>query len=177
MKDRERTGFTLLELMVVMAVIGMLAAMIFPNLGRARTRARTAKALSELKTIELALMEYYADYSGFPTNLGMSPPATNGIDKLALDEREYLDTTLPDAFMPSQPYQYFSSDNYNGMMSDQDFADSCIVFSVGPDKKDNGKTNFGDAYDDAYPGPTMDIMPITDNIYLILPVEDIRYKK
>ena len=175
---KNKMGFTLVELMVVMAVIGLIAAMIFPNLGKAKIRARTVKALAELKTIELALMEYYADYSGFPTNKDMSPPDTNGIDKLALDKREYLDTALKDAFIPDIVYKYYAcTDTGLDGTGDYDLADSCIVFSVGP-TDDVAIANFDDAHVDAYPTwPNTNTMPNSDNIYLILPVEDIRYKK
>lgn len=160
-----------MELLIVVAIIGMLAAMIFPTLGKARMRARTTKAIAELKTIELALMDYYTEYSGFPTN-----KTENGLYKLA--DEEYLDTALKDAFDSSEIYQYYSCNDTG------DFADSCIVYSVGSDgenddKDDDEITNFNEAHADAYPGwPTnLDQMPKSDNIYLILPVEDIRYKK
>lgn len=166
---------------MVITIIGMLAAMIFPTLGKVRIRARKAKAIAELKTIELALMDYYTEYSGFPTNKDTeegNPPvagAVNGLQKLA--EAEYLDTSLVDAFDRNRVYTYYSSDNYNDNFNgDKDLADSCIVFSIGVDGRDNGYTNFGAAYDDAYP-PAPATEPDSDNIYLIAPLSDIRYRK
>jgi prepilin-type N-terminal cleavage/methylation domain-containing protein len=179
-------GFTLLELLVVIAIIGLLAGMLLPSLGRARIRARRAKAISELKVIELALTDYYAEYSGFPTNLGKSPnvfPWTNGIYKLY--EEEYLDTPLIDAFDSSKVYRYYGcTDIGAGGTGANDRADSCIVYSVGIDKRNedgNGNpiNNFNDAHGDAYPGWPADMgqMPDSNNIYLVVPMSDIRYRK
>ncbi len=167
MKNR-RNGFTLLELLVIIAIITFLAGMVFPTLGKARTRARKAKAISELKTIELALMDYYTEYSTFPMN--SYPTVEKGLYKLA--EEGYLDTALKDAFDSDNIYRYYSC-NDSGTV-----ADSCIVFSVGPNRIDDGATDFDKAYADAYPLGLGGPGPLSDNIYLILlPVEDIRYKK
>ncbi len=94
-----------MELLVVIAIISMLAALVFPNLGKVRIRARKAKAIAELKVIELALTDYYTEYSGFPTNRGKSPN-NNGINKLS--EEGYLDTPLIDAFNRDRIYSYYS---------------------------------------------------------------------
>lgn len=171
------TGFTLMELLVVIAIIGLLAGMILPALGRAKIRARRAKAISELKVVELALLDYYTDYSAFPTNFNKTPPE-NAIYKLA--EAEYLDTPpLKDAFDSSMVYRYYGcTDTAASGVGTADRADSCIIFSVGVNKSVDSATNFQNAHGDAYPGwPTdMDAMPTSDNIYLVVPMSDIRYK-
>ena len=190
-----------MELLVAVAIIGMLAAMIFPTLGKAKIRARTAKAIAELKTIELALMDYYVEYSGFPTNLHKFPYAvpviSNGLEKLK--DKGYLDVVLKDGFDSEQIYRYYScvDDKNNGIsppadddgtpdpigpFAGLDLADSCIVYSVGVDEKNENKDssdpeirNFNKAHIDAY---RPDDDPIkSDNIYLIVPLSDIRYKK
>lgn len=174
----KRLGFTLMELLVVIAIMGMLAGMIFPTLGKARIRARKAKAISELKSIELALMEYYVEYSSFPTNANTTK---NGIEKLTpLFGEEYLDIPLIDPFSDDEIYRYYAcTDNVSGGKGTDDVADSCLVFSLGPDWQDNdigaSSTPFDTAYNDAYPPGGAE--PLSDNIYLILPLSDIRYKK
>ena len=62
-----RSGFTLLEVMVVMFILGLLASLVAPRvLGRTDDAKRT-KALADLTTIEQALNLYRLDTGGFPT--------------------------------------------------------------------------------------------------------------
>jgi prepilin-type N-terminal cleavage/methylation domain-containing protein/prepilin-type processing-associated H-X9-DG protein len=57
-----RKGFTLIELQVVIAIIAILAAILFPVFARAREKARQASCLSNLKQIGLATLAYAQDY-------------------------------------------------------------------------------------------------------------------
>lgn len=58
------SGFTLVELLVVMTVLGLLAGMLLPALGRARERARVIKVHAELYGLGLALQMYSDDHAG-----------------------------------------------------------------------------------------------------------------
>jgi len=62
-------GFTLIELLVTIAIIAIIAAILFPVFAQARESARRASCLSNLKQIGLALMMYTQDYDEhFPAN-------------------------------------------------------------------------------------------------------------
>ena len=60
-------GFTLLEMMVVVAIIAILAAILIPNFTRARAQAQTAACLGNMKMIATALELYYTDKQTYPT--------------------------------------------------------------------------------------------------------------
>jgi type II secretion system protein G len=60
-------GFTLIEMMVVVAIIAILAALLMPNFSRARAQAQTATCIANLKTIGTALELYYTDHQYYPT--------------------------------------------------------------------------------------------------------------
>jgi prepilin-type N-terminal cleavage/methylation domain-containing protein/prepilin-type processing-associated H-X9-DG protein len=55
-------GFSLIELLIAIAIIGILAALLFPVFSRAREKARTTRCQANLKQIGLALMMYVQDF-------------------------------------------------------------------------------------------------------------------
>jgi len=63
-----RLGFTLVELLIVIAIIGILAAFVLTNLSGARERARDARRKGDLAAIAQGLRLYYNDTQGFPTS-------------------------------------------------------------------------------------------------------------
>lgn len=59
-----RRAFTLVELLVVVAIIAVLAALLLPTLASAKERARRAACMSNLRQIGLAIQSYAYDYGG-----------------------------------------------------------------------------------------------------------------
>jgi len=63
---KRQLGFTLLEMMVVVAIIAILAGILIPNFTRARAQAATSACMSNEKTIATALELYYTDNQKYP---------------------------------------------------------------------------------------------------------------
>jgi len=63
-RRRDHTGFTLIELMIVIAIIAILAAILVPNFIRARAQGQLTSCESNCKNIGTALEMYSTDNSG-----------------------------------------------------------------------------------------------------------------
>jgi prepilin-type N-terminal cleavage/methylation domain-containing protein len=66
MKKNTSSAFTLIELLTVIAIIGILAAILIPVVGQVRDQARQAKCLSNMRQINLAIFAYHSDHNLLP---------------------------------------------------------------------------------------------------------------
>ncbi|MCL4195717.1 MAG: DUF1559 domain-containing protein [Thermoguttaceae bacterium] len=69
LRPRSRDGFTLVELLVVLAIVVLLAALLLPALARAKTAANRTHCENNLRQLGIALSLYVTDYEVFPTFL------------------------------------------------------------------------------------------------------------
>ena len=79
MKNREsrKSGFTLVEIMIVVAIIGMLAAIAIPNFLKARARSQASACINTLRQLDSATQQYAAENkldSGSPYTLSALRP-------------------------------------------------------------------------------------------------------
>ncbi len=71
-----RGGFTLIELMIVVAIIGILAAIAIPNFVRFQLRAKSSEGKTNLAAIRTAEESYFAEFGNYVAATG-SPNALN----------------------------------------------------------------------------------------------------
>ncbi len=60
-------AFTLIELLIVVAIIGILAAIAVPNFLNAQTRAKVSRSISDIRNTDLAIHSYMVDNTTVPT--------------------------------------------------------------------------------------------------------------
>ena len=131
---RKRAGFTLVELMVVIVIIGLLATVVAINVLPSQDRAMVGKARADISVLEQAIETYRLDNLAFPDDLQALVAAPPG---LARPERYreggYVRRLPEDPW--GQPYQYRRPSAHGGQFD---------VFSLGADGREGGEGNDAD---------------------------------
>ncbi|MBA5875319.1 MAG: prepilin-type N-terminal cleavage/methylation domain-containing protein, partial [Nitrospira sp. CR1.2] len=70
--DRRQQGFTIIELMIAVAIVGALAGLAIPNYLGFLDKARVARAIAEVRYIERVIDSYEAAYDALPNSLAQA---------------------------------------------------------------------------------------------------------
>ena len=100
MKKQRQQGFTLIELMIVVAIIGILAAIAIPAYQNYTIRAQVSEGMSLAGGAETAMSEYYTNHGNFPssnTSNGLAPSASITGNYVTSVSTGTGDTTAPTA--------------------------------------------------------------------------------
>ena len=129
---RQKRGFTLIELMLVIVIIGALAAMVVPRLAGRSEEARMGVAKADIRSnIATALKLYELDNGRFPTtDQGLQALLVKPTNPPVADNWKgpYIDEQPLDPW--KRPYSY----RYPGTHPPRDYD----LFSMGPDGKEGG---------------------------------------
>jgi len=123
MRRTLNTGFTLVELLVVISIISLLSSVVLASLNSARAKARDARKQQDFRQISLALQLYYDKYNRMPSTsqngygsceAGCSAPYS------PVAYNQLLDILITEGFLPSRPrsprgdeYWYYDYGNGN----------------------------------------------------------------
>jgi len=105
-RKAQGAGFTMIELLVVIGIISLLAAILLPALRGARNTAKRVVAISQMDNIGVAITNYATDFGvPFPSSITVSTWANPDGDVAGLGRNfSAIDVNMPDPFGgPSQP--------------------------------------------------------------------------
>lgn len=102
LRDEER-GFTLVELMVVIVIIGLLATVVLVNVLPSQDRAMTTKARADIATLEQAMEMYRLDNFTYPADLNALVSPAPGADASRFRSGGYVKRLPQDPW--NRPYQ------------------------------------------------------------------------
>ena len=71
-KMRKKIGFTLIEIMVVIAIIGMILGIAIPSVSLYRRRTKEAKARTDIESLGIAIKMYQVDKGIYPSATGLA---------------------------------------------------------------------------------------------------------
>lgn len=136
-RNQLQRGFSLVELMVVVFIMGLLATLIIVNVAPVGERSRISKARSDIASLESALEQYSLDLYTYPSAAdGLAalskPPA--GADFSLYREGGYIRRVQMDPW--GNPYQYQIPGTRSGGRYD--------LFSFGADGKPGGEGSDAD---------------------------------
>ena len=102
-----RRGFTLIELMIVVVILGLLATTIMPKILDKPEKARRVKAMADIRSMQQALALFKSDTNRFPTTSeGLQALVTNPGNVKNYDSDGYLERVPLDPW--GNPYVYIS---------------------------------------------------------------------
>jgi general secretion pathway protein G len=129
-----KKGFTLIELLVVIAIIGLLSTLAVVALNSARSKARDAARVADVKQIQTALELYYNSNDGYPTAgdiagepddfesyIAVYPVAPTPSDgTCSADENKY--TYVPDAEHDTYKITFCLGEKTGGIVANKNYA-------------------------------------------------------
>lgn len=118
---KNKLAFTLIELLIVIAIIGLLSTLAINSLSESRKKARDAKRLSSMKDIVTALEFYYDSYKQYPgstSSYGESEGTCGGWDTSTVDNdgdsRPFIEPLIDAKIMLKVPVDPIGSGTCNG---------------------------------------------------------------
>src|SRR3974390_924418 len=92
-KKHSKKGFSLIELLIVVAIILIIAAIAIPNLLRSKIAANQASAVASLRTLNTSAALFYSSFNAYPTSIA----DMGGTGTVTSTNAELIDSVLAGA--------------------------------------------------------------------------------
>ncbi len=110
---KQQEGFTLIEIMVVILILGLLATLVVQSLRGATDKAKRTKAMADIAELKTALDRYYIDNGSYPSSeqglQALVTPPSQGTQTANYEEGGYIRRIPNDPW--NNPYAYQSDGN------------------------------------------------------------------
>lgn len=142
-----KRAFTLIELLIVVAIIAILAAIAVPNFLEAQTRAKVSRVKSDLRSVSTGIQSYAVDNNNYPPDEPTPQYRLSDVYRLTTPVAYLSSISLSDPFVVGkingniQGYQYFNFQVTWGPAAGatvQERKRSIMLKSYGPDRQDGG---------------------------------------
>jgi prepilin-type N-terminal cleavage/methylation domain-containing protein len=154
LSPKRALAFTLIELLIVVAIIAILAAIAVPNFLEAQIRSKVSRVKADMRTVDTALTTYFIDNNAFPTGFddAVDParPESHSLFLLSTPISYVTSGDMQDPFQPAKDDRpMYSTVQYDPMTADGrmfsiynldgayirrgERAPWWLLFSVGPD--------------------------------------------
>ncbi|MBI1386815.1 MAG: prepilin-type N-terminal cleavage/methylation domain-containing protein [bacterium] len=151
-----KQGFTLIELMITVAIVGILAAIALPNYTNSLIKAKAAKAEADMNALSTAIESYRIDHNRYPSWTDPDGTHKNPVDRRLIPlttPMPYMSVIPVDPFISVWEYEAYTTYDYVDAWSSIHYKKDSILdvsfrcsewrlASAGPD----GRVTFGSAY-------------------------------
>ncbi|MCL4427019.1 type II secretion system GspH family protein [Patescibacteria group bacterium] len=145
MRTSHSKAFTLIELLIVVAIIGLLAAIITVTVAGAISKGRDARRIADLNTMRTAMYQYYTNNNGSFPSVGASTTCNNASFaslSASLVTAGILQSNLVDP-LNSGNYLYYAAENTSSFVLGAELENSsnpALLTSVAPGNVPSGLT-------------------------------------
>lgn len=98
--NKKTSGFTLIELLVVIAIISLLSSVVLASLNSARSKARDARRIADIRQIQTALELYYDSYGNYPV---MTESECGGTEGYTVSNNNFMQMLVTNKFLATYP--------------------------------------------------------------------------
>ena len=109
LKERKQQGFTIVELLIVIVVIGILAGLVITTYNGIQQKARNTERTTDLKTFQSQLEAYYANNGRYPATTDLGTTSTSNVTFIAANMKGMDKETLRDPKGAAGDYSLLSS--------------------------------------------------------------------